>query len=116
DLSELELAKFDVIALCNVRALSPAEVDGLEAWTRAGGGLLLTMGDHVDPDRWNTAMATLLPQRLATVIDLDTARSGDQAGQALRLDKLELEHPLFTPFADGAAALAGARFRKVMLL
>jgi hypothetical protein len=117
ELGKLELERFDVIALCNARALAPVAAARLGAWVRAGGGLLLTMGEQVDPDAWNRTMAGVLPQPLATVIDTGFGKAGgERAGQALRLDKLELEHPIFTPFGKDAGILAGARFRKVVLL
>src|SRR6185369_6326913 len=43
------LDDFDVVVLANVPALPAERVAILADWVRAGGGILVTSGDHVDP-------------------------------------------------------------------
>jgi hypothetical protein len=108
-LEAFPLSGFDVVILANVRALDATRVGELEAWVGAGGGLMLTMGDNVDPDAYNRAMAPLLPQSLNTA--LDTAygsRGAERAGRAQRLVKFEVDHPIF---AVTAASISSRRAR-----
>lgn len=116
-LAQFPLGGFDVVILANVRALDGARVTELSEWVRAGGGLMLTMGDHVDPDTYNRVMSPLLPQSLNTA--LDTAygsRGAERSGRAQRLVKFEVDHPIFAVFSKDAPGLREASFGKIMLL
>jgi hypothetical protein len=63
---ERPLSDFDAVFLLNCPPLDPARVDDLEAWVRKGGGLLVSVGENVEPEAYNTAMAPLLAQELRT--------------------------------------------------
>lgn len=117
DLAQLELDDYDVIVLANVRPLDSGVVGRLSRWVYDGGGLLVTTGDKIDADAYNIAMAPLLPQQLRDPIDATHgARGAEREGRALRLAKLELEHPILSAFSEQAAGLREARFYKVTLL
>ena len=67
--AEADLSKWDMVVLANVE--HPAPGDGsrkrLEAYVRAGGALLFTVGDRVVSDVWNSEVGDgLLPARLGT--------------------------------------------------
>jgi hypothetical protein len=116
DLAKTDLAAADVIVLANVAALPPAQVTALTAWVKAGGGLLVTSGDHVDPAAYERTMLPLLPQSLRDPIDTGWGPTTDRDGRALRLVKWDADHPIFAPFGRDAPGLADARFMKVLLL
>jgi len=117
DLDGVDLGQFDVVVLANVPALSAPRVAALSTWVRAGGGLLITSGDHVDPVAYDATMLPLLPRSLRDPIDTAWgAAPNERAARALHLTKWEADHPIFAPFAEDAPGLADARFAKAVLL
>lgn len=114
-LQDVDLDAFDTIILANVGSLPEAQIDALELWVKGGGGLLIAVGDKIVAEQYNKTMSALLPQLLQSSLDLKRGRKGD-AGHALRLSKLELDHPIFSVFADDAPGLYKASFDKIMLL
>jgi len=110
-----KLSDYDVVALLNVPA-PPAEVAGrLKAFVEGGGGLLLSMGDQVEPEAWNQRLGTLLPRPLRLVKSAGV--TGETALRPARLGEVAWEHPLFVPFADKAReGLLTARFSRYMLV
>ncbi|MGD2109816.1 MAG: BatA domain-containing protein [Phycisphaerae bacterium] len=71
-LEEARLSRFHVVVLANVYRLSEAAIGGLEQFVRGGGGLLVFLGDQVDPDLYNVALYRdgegVLPVELTEVI------------------------------------------------
>ncbi|MFO0881149.1 MAG: VWA domain-containing protein [Gemmataceae bacterium] len=63
-----DLTNFDVVCLCDVPRLSPAEVRRLEAHVRRGGAVVVSLGDQVDLGAYNESLYRegqgLLPARL----------------------------------------------------
>jgi hypothetical protein len=119
ELASVRLGDVDVVALCNVRALEPTRAKLLSDWVHAGGGLLVTMGDNVDVDAWNTSMRGLLPLTLQAASTLAppnaTAKERDDAAEHIAA-KLDLGHPVLSVFDAGALrGLRAARFHRVML-
>jgi hypothetical protein len=113
----IDLNDFDVIVLADVAALQPEVVSVLADWVRAGGGILVAPGDHVDPAAYDRTMLTLLPQSLRDPIDVTWGASpDDRDSRALHLVKWEADHPIFLPFAKDAPELASAKFFKISLL
>ncbi|MEZ4365610.1 MAG: hypothetical protein R2939_04900 [Kofleriaceae bacterium] len=103
--------------LANTPALPADRVAALAAWTRAGGGLLVTGGDRVDPAAYAARMAPLLPQPVVDPIDVTWgAAPAEIASRALRLAKWDVDHPIFAPFSPADPGLADARTRKLLLL
>lgn len=113
----IELESFDVIVLANVPALTAERVNVIAQWVRAGGGILVAPGDHVDPAAYDRTMLPLLPQTLRDPIDTTWgAQPEDRDSRALRLVKWEADHPIFTEFSKSATDLADAKFFKISLL
>ncbi len=91
------LDKYAAIFLTNVERLDPAEIDALEAYARAGGGVAFFVGERVRGDVYNRELYRdgqgifPLPLGIATELLVD------------RLDKapdLEVtDHPIFSVFA-----------------
>lgn len=65
------LDKIDVVALCNVQALTQDKVAKLEEFVRRGGGLFVTLGGKVDRGSYNELLYKenmgLLPAELSSV-------------------------------------------------
>lgn len=113
----IDLDQFDVVILANVPALPTERVNVLADWVRAGGGILVAPGDHVDPLAYDRSMLPLLPQSLRDPIDTTWgAPPEERNSRALHLVKWEADHPIFTPFSKAAPELANAKFFKIALL
>jgi uncharacterized membrane protein len=116
ELARTDLGAADVIVLANVAALPAPQVGALAAWVKAGGGLLIAGGDHVEPEAYEKTMLPLLPQSLRDPIDTGWGPATGRDGRALRLVKWDADHPIFAPFGKDAPGLADARFTKLLLL
>ena len=127
------LADYDVVLLCNAKAddLSRRQLDrALRGYVADGGGLLISLGDNVDVDTYNAALAELLPQPLAvtkTTGTLDRERGSEDEsksredvplGNGEHLGRFDRRHALVQPFLHGRAAdsLQAARFNRYVLL
>ena len=110
---------FDVVMFANFASPKPAEARALEAFVRSGGGLLLTMGDRVEPREANVRLSGLLPRMLR-----HERAAGDAAASAegrdrrsARLADFDRTHPILRPFMDPASSSLGrARVSRYMLL
>ena len=113
----IDLDEFDVVVLANVVAQPTARVNVLADWVRAGGGILVSPGDRVDPAAYDRTMLPLLPQSLRDPIDTTWGVPPDERdSRALHLVKWEADHPIFTPFSKAAPELADAKFFEISLL
>lgn len=112
-----DFSAYDLLVLLNVPAPSPEEVSRLAQFVERGGGLFLSMGDNVDPERYNDAFGALLPRRLRLVKTAATPSDADAASRAARLAQIDTGHPVFAPFTGRAReGLMSARFYRYMLL
>jgi hypothetical protein len=110
-----KLTDYDVVALLNVPPPPPDAAARLKSFVEGGGGLLISMGDQVEPDSWNQRLGALLPRPLRLV--KSAGATGETALRPARLGEVAWEHPLFLPFADKAReGLLAARFSKYMLV
>src|SRR5690606_25257059 len=117
ELGEVELDEVAVVVLANVPALPTGLVTRLRQFVEAGGGLLIAAGDNLVVDAYNERMLPLLPQRLSGVVDLvHGARGEERSGRALRLSKLEVDHPVFSVFPPDAPGLREAGYSRVVLV
>jgi hypothetical protein len=116
ELPRRRLADYDVVFLCNVKPLEARRVAELEEWVKKGGGLLVALGDNVDPDAYNAQMAPLLAQELRTTHQFAGGPKAPDAGRAERLARLESRHPIFAVFSAEAPGLRAASFWKAVLL
>ncbi|GIW72344.1 MAG: hypothetical protein KatS3mg102_1886 [Planctomycetota bacterium] len=97
ELAEADLDRYDVVVLADVIAL-PGEVPArLESWVRRGGGLLVALGDQVEPGVYNERLwrdgEGLLPARVGEVV----LAPGEETFFKLRAESFR--HPLLAPFA-----------------
>jgi len=96
-LEEVRLSTFHVVILANVYRLSEPAISALERFVRGGGGLLIFLGDQVDPDLYNVALYRdgegLLPAELTEVI---------RPARSVRLTITDALHPVMRGLArDG---------------
>jgi hypothetical protein len=111
--------QFDVVVLANVREISEARARALSAFVRAGGGLLVSVGDQVVPATTNQRLGALLPRTLRAVRQAGDAAASTESGdrRSARLGQLDFQHPLFGGFAAGRmASMSKVRVRRYMLL
>ncbi|MCS7236877.1 MAG: BatA domain-containing protein [Thermoguttaceae bacterium] len=97
-LGEFETPAPDVIVLCDVAELSPAEAEFLGRFVRQGGGLILFLGESTQADSYNALVPqedqngeSLMPARLVRPVTNDPQ---------FRLDPLGYRHPLLAAFRD----------------
>lgn len=95
--AEEDLAAYRVVVLANVA--HPGRAEALEAFVRAGGGLLVAAGENVDPDGYNEAYRRLLPRPLRAAARFGERGTEAGAARAERIASLEPASPfagLFT--------------------
>lgn len=64
ELATVQLDRYDILILCNVRRLPERRWQDVEAFVRDGGGLIVFAGDLVDTAHYNRLAAELLPAPL----------------------------------------------------
>ncbi|QRK09843.1 BatA domain-containing protein [Archangium violaceum] len=112
-----DLAQYDLVYLLNAPAPDETEAEKLRAFVENGGGLFVSMGDHVDPEAYNARLGSLLPRNLRLVRTSVEREDPDADDKAAKLAQVRVEHPLFAPFTGRAEeGLVGARFYRYMLL
>jgi hypothetical protein len=110
-----KLSDYDVVALLNVPTPSAEAAARLKAFVEGGGGLLISMGDQVEAEAWDSRLGGLLPRPLRLV--KSAGATGETALRPARLGEVAWEHPLFLPFTDKAReGLLTARFSRYMLV
>lgn len=98
--AELDLSAFDVIWLANVESVSAAAVERLEHQVAAGSALIISLGDRVIPESYNTRLfhadqSGLLPAELKRRIAVPSRREG-----YFRVKAFEEANPALAFFAD----------------
>jgi hypothetical protein len=112
-----DLSQYDLLFLLNVPAPDETVASVLDTFVRNGGGLFVSMGDHVDPDAYNARLGALLPRRLRLVRTSVEREDPAAEERAAKLTQISTEHPLFAPFTGRAEeGLTGAHFYRYMLL
>ncbi|MBU1430997.1 BatA domain-containing protein [Myxococcota bacterium] len=118
-LSAAALEGVDVLVLANVRALSLEIGATIKGFVERGGGLLVTMGDNVEPAGLNAALAGVLPRTLRDPRSAGDAAASAEGGdrRAARMSAFHPSHPILDPFDDPrASSLSVASIRRYMLL
>jgi hypothetical protein len=100
----------NVVILSNVGRLSATAVENLVAFRARGGGILIGLGDRVDPRYYNT---DILPRLLSVELLNVSQEEGEGAFRSLR--PVVLAHPIFSGFPIGPGDdLGSARFRRLV--
>jgi hypothetical protein len=96
-LAGVALDGYRVVVLCNVPSIPDATLARLREYIRQGGGALVFLGDRVQASDYNArlfdALPSILPARLREKRAL--AEGGGE-----KIEKIDLSHPAFAPFAD----------------
>jgi len=93
---DMLLDEFQVIVLANVYRVTDGRVAALAEWVRAGGGLILFLGDQVDEVVYNEKLggdAGLFP------LALETIRGDESEGRWVHLNPEAANHPVLEVFA-----------------
>lgn len=107
---------FQAIYLCNVGEVSMSWRSKLLNYVRNGGGLFISMGDQINPARYNRLFGPLLPRYLRGVAL--AAQRPDGTGIALQRNfgKLKGDHPIFRRLYREGFLFQSARIVRLMLV
>jgi hypothetical protein len=108
ELSPLHLSAAGTVALVNVTTLAVEQVRALADFVAQGFGLLVSMGDSVDPDARNLPVWDLLPAPPRDV--------ADRGAEGVFLGLADPDSPVTEGLLDGAGSVAVARVRRYVLL
>ncbi len=100
-----DLAAYQAVVLANTYQITVNQRDALEQWVRQGGGLVIALGDQVDPDLFGEMLHRdgegLSPVRLVQVDGDPTER------RWVNLDLRRPNHPILRVFAGEANPFLG---------
>ncbi len=104
----------DAIFLLNVRELPKESIERLNHWVEDGGSLFMSVGDQIDPDRYNEEFGRILPLRIRGIRALgeDAVFAQGTDDRRERLSRFATGHPVFRPFT----ALEGGGFSSAKFL
>ncbi len=90
--TETEVRRYDLVIIANLEMIYEENVANLEAYVKAGGGLLLFLGDRVNRKGYNEGMYKdgkgLLPSELVGV-----AGDAGHQNQVFHLEQVRFDHP-----------------------
>lgn len=90
-LGRYALPDFDVILLANVPRLSEAQLSRLESYVEGGRGVVILLGNDIDPRFYNSQLLpTLFPATLKSPIG-----TIGEKGSFLTLGTIDYDHPIF---------------------
>lgn len=117
ELASATLTDVDVVVLANVAALPVPQVERLRAFVADGGGLLMSAGSNVDPERWNSLFGPLLPRPVRSVKVLATRGQSDASIQSTRVGEIDVLHPAVRVFGlrGGESIRTALVYRYVLL-
>lgn len=98
DLAAADLTRFPCIYLCNVPAIDAATAARLRSHVDAGGGLVIALGDLVQPGGYRTLQQPQ-EQSLLPSTPLETVDAEGTAGTPVRFAPGDYRHPVIKPFA-----------------
>ena len=95
-LATTDLAHFDVLVLCGLKAFAPAEAERIASFLRSGGGVVLFPGNEANLQNYSTVLFPPLgiPSLEGSRADSAGPRSGETAG-FITFNKIDFAHPLF---------------------
>ena len=109
ELTPAQLSYVDVVILANVAELDAAQAQALRSWVEKGGGLLITSGENVTAETYNSVLRELVPLPIRDVRDAN-AESEFFTG-------VEVTHPALAVFSHlPDASLFAARTHRYVLL
>ncbi|MFH1238574.1 MAG: BatA domain-containing protein [bacterium] len=105
---------FAVIALVNVQGLKAGIKDKLYQFITRGGGLIIFVGDNVNPEEYNAELGRFLPVRLVKIEGVRNKNDNFYRTIAPpEVNNTQKVHPILQPFSgQDAGELDKARFYK----
>ena len=101
-----DFSNYRTVILANVKALDRETLQRLTYYVRAGGGLILALGDNVNPKTFNRFFRDLAP---ASLTELAFKSVNREAGAILA--EVDFQHSIFRLFADpGQSDPSSAQF------
>lgn len=107
ELSDLDLKGFRAIFLCNLKSLPPDFRTKLIDFAAKGGGIAIFPGDKVSAEIFNEELFESTT-RISPAPLLAADRT--DPGKPRSITKLEVDHQIFKPFANGQSSLHRANF------
>ena len=96
-LASATLESYQAVILCNVGSIADAALPRLKEYVRRGGGLLVFLGDRVQPEDYNRKLydtaPSILPARLKDKRILS-------ASALEKIERIDAKHPALTAFSD----------------
>ncbi|MCL2178241.1 MAG: BatA and WFA domain-containing protein [Proteobacteria bacterium] len=100
------LSHYSVVFMLNTPPPPKEATTALKAFVEAGGGLWVSLGDNLQLEAWNQAMAAFLPRPLRWL-----------KGTSAKISPPQSPHPVLQPFiGEGLEGLLAARFSRYALL
>jgi hypothetical protein len=95
DLNKIDLSEYRAVILANVKNLGRETLERLTFYVRGGGGLILALGDQVNPTIFNRLFRDLTPATL-----MNPAYSSLNRENGAILAEVDYQHSIFRPFSD----------------
>ncbi|NIR52300.1 VWA domain-containing protein [candidate division KSB1 bacterium] len=89
------LSKYRAVLLANIKDLSRDTVERLGYFVRSGGGLIVSLGDQVNPTIFNRLFRDLAPAELTGLAFKSVSRDN-----SVILAEVDYQHPIFRVFSD----------------
>lgn len=104
DLANMELARHDVVFLCDTGLLIDADVERLRRFMEAGGGVIVSLGSSVNLERFNEVVSG--PRGLISVRLQEPISGADEDGKptVFGFDPGDYLHPLLREFRGNPGA------------
>src|SRR5439155_2213648 len=112
-LEQERLSDYQVIALCNVEALTPQVRQRLYQFVVEGGGLLFFAGNHVDPVRYNAMFYRSDTLLLPLALGQPTQR---QQEQPMSIATVDSTHEALATFASEETMLQRGKFYRYLTM
>jgi len=110
----MDLDDFDVVLISDVPSATEELAKKLDAYVRAGNGLIWFAGEKVKAANWNKQSASCEPPLLPAVIEA-TEDVADARGAGIALDTVLPDHPVCRPLKSlPEDLLSESHFRKVI--
>jgi hypothetical protein len=118
---EEELARYDIVALYNVPGISPRMYEELSNFVRSSGGLMIFLGDKVDPveyaARYASSEKSFLPCAIGSAKGAVPTGDAKEVAEVYRISEVDFGHRAMAAFKDAAGGdLTTAKFYRFFSL
>jgi hypothetical protein len=103
DLSPMHLTAVSTVGIVDVGRLQPEQIKALSEFALSGGGVLITVGEGVDPATFGGLYPDLVPAGIRDIVDLGTGRPSPTVSWAAS------DHPAVSDLLASKGSLASVR-------